>query len=176
MFELTEADVFRLVEMFAASDATFMQVRVDDVELVLSRNDQDGIPTGSEPRPSSLAAPSPPAPAAVAPPVTAAVEPVPSPTPTTPSGDPGLVTVNAPSIGAFYRAPRPDLPPYVEVGAMVEADATVGLIEAMKVFTGVTAGVRGTVVEVLVEDAQFVEYDQPLFRIRPLQTEDAATS
>ncbi len=45
MFELTEADVFRLVEMFASSDATFMQVRVDDVELVLSRNSQDGVRT-----------------------------------------------------------------------------------------------------------------------------------
>jgi acetyl-CoA carboxylase biotin carboxyl carrier protein len=176
MFELTEADVFRLVEMFASSDATFMQVRVDDVELVLSRNDQDGVQPQSNTGISTSAAPSPGAAVAGAAPGAATAESAPSPTPPAATDDAGLVTVDAPSIGTFYRAPRPDLPPYVEVGAMVETDTTVGLIEAMKVFTGVTVGVRGTVVEVLVEDAQFVEYGQPLFRVRPLETEDAAAS
>jgi acetyl-CoA carboxylase biotin carboxyl carrier protein len=186
MFELTEADVFRLVEMFASSDATFMQVRVDDVELVLSRNSQDGVRTdpdtgvsnsgtlssaGSGAGTAPVAAAAAPAPSAPPTPT-----PTPAPAPAAPSAveDASLVTVDASSIGTFYRAPRPDLPPYVEVGAAVEPDTTVCLIEAMKVFTGVTAGVRGTVAEVLVEDGQFVEYGQPLFRVRPVEPESAA--
>ncbi len=70
-------------------------------------------------------------------------------------------------VGTFYRAPAPDAPPFVEVGASVEADTTLGLVEAMKVFTSVLAGVRGVVVQILVDNAQFVEYEQPLFLIRP---------
>ena len=182
MFELTEADVFRLVEMFTSSDATFMQVRVDDVELVLSRNDQDGVRADSDAGVSDSATLPPVGAAAGAAPVAAAVEgprsapPAPAPEAVAATADPALVSVDAPSIGAFYRAPRPDLPPYVEVGSTVEADTTVGLIEAMKVFTGVTAGLRGTVVEVLVEDGQFVEYGQPLFRVRPSGAESAGVS
>lgn len=174
MFELTETDVFRLVEMFASSDATFMQVRVDDVELVLSRNEQDGVradPTTGVSSPGTL---SPAAAVADAAPA-ATVEPArsapPTPAPQSAAGDTSLLTVEASSIGTFYRSPRPDLPPFVEVGSTVEPDTTVCLIEAMKVFTGVAAGVRGTVTEVLVEDAQFVEYGQPLFRVRPAEAE-----
>lgn len=188
MFELTEADVFRLVEMFTSSDATFMQVRVNDVDLVLSRNEHDGVrPDPDAGVSTSAGATLSPvgAAAAGAAPVTAVAGPAPSapapqapppPAPPSAAADPSLVTVDAASLGTFYRAPRPDLPPYVEVGATVESDTTVGLIEAMKVFTGVTAGVRGTVVEVLVEDGQFVEYGQPLFRVRPSATESPATS
>jgi acetyl-CoA carboxylase biotin carboxyl carrier protein len=183
MFELTEADVFRLVEMFTSSDATFMQVRVDDVDLVLSRNDQDGVrpdPVAGASISTTLAPAA--AAAAGAAPVAAVVEsartepPAPAPAPDAVVQDAGLVTIDASSIGTFYRASRPDLPPYVEVGSTVEADTTVGLIEAMKVFTGVTAGLRGTVAEVLVEDGQFVEYGQPLFRVRPLETDGTAGS
>ena len=70
-------------------------------------------------------------------------------------------------VGTFYRAPDPTAPPFVEVGSAVEPETTMALVEAMKVFTGVLAGVRGTVVAVLAENAQFVEYGQPLFRVRP---------
>jgi acetyl-CoA carboxylase biotin carboxyl carrier protein len=186
MFELTEADVFRLVEMFASSDATFMQVRVADVDLVLSRNEQDGVRSDTDTGVPKAGLHAPAAGVAVAETsgvaaVAEAAEPPPNaPAPTAPGVpavlEPGVITVDAPSIGTLYRAPRPDLPPYVEVGATVEPDTTVALIEAMKVFTGVTAGLRGTVVEVLVEDGQFVEYKQPLFRVRPSAAESPTTS
>jgi acetyl-CoA carboxylase biotin carboxyl carrier protein len=70
-------------------------------------------------------------------------------------------------VGTFYVAPAPDAPPFVEVGGAVQADTTVGLVEAMKVFTGVLAGASGVIAERLVENAQFVEYGQPLFLVRP---------
>ena len=183
MFELTEADIFRLLDMFSTSDATFMQVRVGDVEVILSRNEQDGVrPEPSSPISAPVAAPQPAAaggaddPRASVKAASSAPAPAASPTPTATSEDAGLVTVDASSVGTFYRAPRPDLPPYVEVGSTVEADTTVALIEAMKVFTGVTAGLQGTVVDVLVEDGQFVEYGQPLFGVRPTESGNAAGS
>ena len=79
----------------------------------------------------------------------------------------GLIDVIAPIVGIFYVAPEPGAKPFVEVGATVDADTTVGLIEVMKVFNGVNAEVSGTVVECLVKDSEFVEYGQALFRLRP---------
>ena len=77
------------------------------------------------------------------------------------------VAVRAPNLGTFYRAPKPGAAPYVSVGETVGADTEVCLIEVMKLFTSVLAGVAGTVRRVLVEDAELVEYDQPLFLIEP---------
>lgn len=75
--------------------------------------------------------------------------------------------VTAPVVGVFYRAPEPGAPPFVEVGDEVGEDTTVGLVEVMKMFNSVTAGVRGVVIEVLVENEAFVEYGQSLMTIRP---------
>jgi len=74
----------------------------------------------------------------------------------------GAIPILAPMVGAFYAAPEPGAPPYVELGAEVSPDSTVGLIEAMKVFTAVAAGVHGVLTEILVSNAEFVEYGQPL--------------
>ena len=79
----------------------------------------------------------------------------------------GTVPIKAPMPGHFYVAPEPGAPPFVEVGSAVGPDTTVGLIEVMKVFSAVKAGVQGTIVERLVENGQFVEYGQPLFLVRP---------
>ena len=91
------------------------------------------------------------------------------PTTPPPSADAtaGLVPVRAPMVGTFYVAPAPGAPPFVEVGATVQEDTTVGLVEAMKVFTSVLAGTRGVLAQRLVENEQFVEYGQTLFLVRP---------
>jgi acetyl-CoA carboxylase biotin carboxyl carrier protein len=74
-------------------------------------------------------------------------------------------TIDAPSIGTFYRAPGPGEPPFVEVGARVEPETIVCIVEVMKMMNSVTAGVSGTIAEVLVENASPIEYGQPLFRV-----------
>lgn len=79
----------------------------------------------------------------------------------------GLVTITAPTVGTFYRAPQPDAPPFVEIGAPVGPETPVAVIEVMKLTNTVPAGVRGVIVEVCVENNQMVEYGQPLFRVRP---------
>lgn len=76
-------------------------------------------------------------------------------------------TVTAPLVGIFYSAPEPGAPPYVEVGDHVDSDTTVGLIEAMKVFTAVQAGSAGLVHRVLVGNEEFVEFGQALMELDP---------
>lgn len=80
-------------------------------------------------------------------------------------GATAVALVRAPIVGIFYRASQPDVPPFVEAGDVVEEGTTVGLIETMKVFTAVRAGVRGRIVEALAHDRQLVEYDTPLFSV-----------
>ncbi|MDV8022722.1 acetyl-CoA carboxylase biotin carboxyl carrier protein [Rhodococcus sp. IEGM 1330] len=94
---------------------------------------------------------------------------VPSSTATAPASDSETheqrqagTIIPAPMIGVFYRCPSPGAPPFVEVGARVEPDTTVGIIEVMKLMNPVVAGVSGTLVEVLAKDSEQVEYGQPI--------------
>ena len=75
--------------------------------------------------------------------------------------------VKSPMIGTFYRKPSPDAEPFVEVGAKVGADTVVCIVEAMKVMNEIKAEVKGTIIEVLMEEGKPVEYGQALFRIDP---------
>ncbi|MBT9252385.1 MAG: acetyl-CoA carboxylase biotin carboxyl carrier protein [Brockia lithotrophica] len=77
-----------------------------------------------------------------------------------------LESVRAPLVGTFYARPEPTAPPFVRVGDRVTPDTVVCLIEAMKIFNEIKAGVHGIVHAVLAEDGQLVEYGQPLFLIR----------
>ena len=76
-----------------------------------------------------------------------------------PDGD----VVRAPMVGTFYASPAPDKPPFVSVGQAVKAGDTLGIIEAMKMFNPIEAEVSGTVLKILAESGQPVEFDQPLF-------------
>ena len=79
----------------------------------------------------------------------------------------GLHAVRSPLVGTFYRAPAPGESSYVEVGDTVKAGQTLCIVEAMKMMNEIVADVSGEVVEVLAENSGGVEYDQPLFRLRP---------
>jgi acetyl-CoA carboxylase biotin carboxyl carrier protein len=77
------------------------------------------------------------------------------------------VAIVSPMVGTFYRAPAPDADPYVEVGHRVEVGQTVCIIEAMKLMNEIESEVSGRIVEVLVENAQPVEFGQKLFLVEP---------
>ncbi len=81
--------------------------------------------------------------------------------------DAGLHGVTSPIVGTFYRAPNPDSEPYVKVGDFVEKGQTLCIVEAMKLMNEIEADAGGTVVRVLPENAQPVEYGEQLFLIRP---------
>lgn len=79
--------------------------------------------------------------------------------------DEGLV-VRAPMVGTFYKAPSPEAEAYVKVGDTVSSTSVVCILEAMKLFNEIQAEVSGEVTEILVDDGDMVEYNQPLFRLR----------
>jgi acetyl-CoA carboxylase biotin carboxyl carrier protein len=79
----------------------------------------------------------------------------------------GLLTIEAPMLGTFYRAEAPGEPPFVELGSRVEPDTTVCIIEVMKMMNSVPAGMAGTVVEICSDNGELVEYGAPLFRVEP---------
>lgn len=78
-----------------------------------------------------------------------------------------LVEIESPMVGTFYRGPAPDAPPYVDVGSTVTAGQTLCILEAMKLMNELESEVDGVIREVLVENAEPVEYGQVLFRVEP---------
>ena len=103
---------------------------------------------------------------AVAPPPVAAAAPVPAAAAPAPAEYGEFRVVESPMVGTFYRAPSPEAPPFVEVGAKVGASTVVCIVEAMKLMNEIESDCVGTVVEILVENAQPVQFGQPLLRIR----------
>lgn len=78
-----------------------------------------------------------------------------------------VVTVTSPIVGTFYRSSSPDANPFVEVGAKVKRNQILCIIEAMKLMNEIESEVDGTVIKILVENGQPVEYGEPLFLIEP---------
>lgn len=78
-----------------------------------------------------------------------------------------LLEIKSPMIGTFYRSPNPDEPAFVEVGSVIKSGDIVCIVEAMKLFNEIESEVSGKIVKALVDDAQPVEYDQPLFLVDP---------
>lgn len=84
---------------------------------------------------------------------------------TKPASKSNTVFIKSPMIGTFYRSPAPDKEPYVKVGDIIHKKQVLCLIEAMKLFNEIESEVEGKIVKILVENAQPVEYDQPLFEV-----------
>jgi acetyl-CoA carboxylase biotin carboxyl carrier protein len=78
----------------------------------------------------------------------------------------GYTYVKSPMVGTFYRSPSPENPVFVETGTKVEEKTAVCIIEAMKIMNEIQADAKGTVVEILVENGQPVEYGQRLFKLK----------
>ncbi len=89
------------------------------------------------------------------------------PTNPLPSNDSKLVEVTSPMVGTFYRASAPGEAPFIEVGGRVRKGDTVCIIEAMKLMNEIEAEISGSVMEILVQNGEPVEYGQPLVRINP---------
>ena len=81
--------------------------------------------------------------------------------------DDSLLKIESPMVGTFYTAANPESPPFVRVGAQVEPDTVVCLIEAMKIFNEIKAECSGTIEKILVDNAQSIEFGQALFLVKP---------
>lgn len=82
--------------------------------------------------------------------------------------DDKLVTVESPMVGTFYRAPAPGAKPYVEGGDTVRKGQVLCIVEAMKLMNEIESEFEGRIVSIMVENAQAVEFGEPLFLIEPL--------
>ena len=166
--ELKEEDVQRLVRLIESLDSStfdYMQLQVGDMKVTIGKG---AAPT------STPAVEAPSAPAYTAPPPPVPVAATPTPVKSTPRGKraveatpAGTVEIKSQIMGMFYAQPEPGSPPFVSVGAEVKEDTTVCLIEVMKTFNAMTAGVKGVITEICAESSQMVEYGQVLFRVRP---------
>jgi len=157
---LTHHDIQAILKII--DDSPYDELRLDNAEfsLYLKRT-----PEGWTEERHTLKAAVPltigasPAAASIAPVAVQAAEPA--------AAEPGLVDVRAPIVGTFYRSPQPGAAPFVEVGASVEPDSVIAIIEVMKLMSSIPALARGTVREILAKDAQFVEKGQLLMRVKP---------
>ncbi len=77
------------------------------------------------------------------------------------------VEIKAPMVGTFYRTPSPEAPAYVEVGGVIEPGKVICIIEAMKLMNEIKSEIKGKILEILVENAEPVEFGQPLFLVEP---------
>lgn len=83
-----------------------------------------------------------------------------------PAVEEGVTIVRSPMVGTFYAAPAPDQPPYVSVGKTVKEGDVLCIVEAMKLMNEIKSELGGTVIEILVQNGQTVEYDQPILKIK----------
>ncbi|HVU35785.1 MAG TPA: acetyl-CoA carboxylase biotin carboxyl carrier protein [Opitutaceae bacterium] len=148
----------QIIELMKRSELTEFAVEEEGFKLKIRRG-TNGLPVVSTTRGSN-----PPfAPADTTPPIpTAAV----TPAPAAPKEEAGVTYIKSPMVGTFYRAASPESKPFMDVGGKVVENTVVCIIEAMKIMNEIQAETKGTVVEVLVENGQPVEYGQRLFKVK----------
>lgn len=160
---LSPPDIKSILDALDASDWDSATVTVEGVTIAVARHGS-ALPAGPPAAPAPAAPVPAAAPPAAATPAAAAVSAAPvAAAPAPPSGH----VVTAPSVGVFWRSPRPGLPPFVEVGQRVQAGDTVCIVEMMKLMNNVATQVSGVVTAIHVENAEQVEYGTPLISIDP---------
>ncbi|MDB6164591.1 MAG: accB [Xanthomonadaceae bacterium] len=150
----------KLIDLLEESNLAEIEIKEGEESVRLARTPR-GI---YAPAPQAYA-PAPVAPAAPSMPMQSPTEAATGGHSKPPSDIPEREIVRAPMVGTFYTSPAPDKPAFVAIGQAVKAGDTLGIIEAMKMFNPIEAEVSGTVLKVLAESGQPVEFDQPLFVI-----------
>jgi acetyl-CoA carboxylase biotin carboxyl carrier protein len=156
---LTAADVAEIMRLVEQSGFDSLTLEMDGIKLSLRRSgtEEGAVDLKREVSGETASGPTQAPTVKAAPPVVTAAPAV---------ADPNLHEVTAPLLGTFYRSPKPGAPPFVEVGARVEEETIVAIIEVMKLMNTVRAGVSGTVTEILVADGALAEYGETLLRVR----------
>lgn len=158
----------RVVRLMADHDLNTVDVRDGAGGRVILKRGQPVVSVAGLPAAAAFDASAPPAPATLAGPTAGRAGAAPPTTaPAAADSEANLVPIPSPMPGTFYTAPKPGEKPFVAVGSTVDEDTDVCIIEAMKTFNSVKAGVRGTIVKALVQNGQTVQFDQPLFLVRP---------
>ena len=149
-------DIKAIIDLMKKNSISEFELEKQDFKIRLKRGLNEGAAGGGSEDTAVVAS----APSSAALPAPAGM-----PVPAVPAS--ADLEIKSPMIGTFYRAPSPEAAPYVEVGAEVNPDTVVCIIEAMKVMNEIKAEAKGIVTEVLMDNAKPVEFGQPLFKLRP---------
>ena len=156
-------EIKQIIDLMKRSDLSEFAVEEEGFKLRIRRG-TSGVPVVASSGITGLAGDvAAPVPAPVAAPAAAPA----TSKPAAPAGDEaGVAYIKSPMVGTFYRAASPESPAFVEVNAKVQENSPVCIIEAMKIMNEIQAEVKGTILEVLVENGQPVEFGQRLFKVR----------
>jgi len=154
-------EIKELIEVLKDTDVTELELEKSGTRIKIKKGAQGRVPVLVE---------------HVTPAISHEPAPLPAPAQQLPSaaeaskedGQKNFVVVTSPIVGTFYRSPSPETAVYVEVGDVVKKGQILCIIEAMKLMNEIEAEVSGKVVEILVDNAQPVEYGEPLFHIEPM--------
>lgn len=149
-----------LIKFVSKSGVNEVSIEEKDFKITIKTNQEPTYVTASIPTIAPVAAP------AIAPVATPTVA-APVATPPAADDESNFITVKSPMIGTFYRSPGPDKGTFVNVGDDITPGKVICIVEAMKLFNEIESEVSGKIVKILVNDAQPVEYDQPLFLVDP---------
>lgn len=162
--------ILEILRTVNKSDLTELEIEEKDFKLKIKKGSgtyqvisQPIMPMGGNVMPTSMNLPVLPTPTPQELPTVASSEPKEETIST--SSKSNTILIKSPMIGTFYRSPAPDKEPYVKVGDVIHKKQVLCLIEAMKLFNEIESEVDGKIVRILVENAQPVEYDQPLFEV-----------
>ena len=151
----------QLVKLMAANDLNTVDLRDGEKRVVLKRG--AAAPTYAYAAPAMHPAPA----LASQPQATAGAGGAASGATAPADESAGLVAIKAEMVGTFYSSPKPGEPAFVSAGSTVDEETTVCVIEAMKNFFPVKAGLRGSIAKILVQNGQTVQFDQALFLVKP---------
>jgi acetyl-CoA carboxylase biotin carboxyl carrier protein len=156
-----EARVDALAEVLRRHDLTEIEIEEGGVRIYVRRGGESvhhvqapmavpvhsPMPGGHAPSPSGSGAPS-------------------SPSSSTDTSDGNVAYVTSPFVGTFYRSPSPEMSPFVDVGTRIKKGQVLCIVEAMKLMNEIESEIEGSIVQMLVENGQAVEYGEPLFKIK----------
>jgi acetyl-CoA carboxylase biotin carboxyl carrier protein len=163
---LTFEQIKELIELVSLNRLQGLELERSGFRLKIDGQQAAAAAPAAVPQPAPAVA-SAPAPATTA--ITPASLPPAAPAPAAaaaPTAPPGHV-VNSPIVGTFYRAASPDSPPFCEVGSRVKQGQVLCIIEAMKLMNEIESDIDGVITEIYPQNAQAVEFGEPLFAIRP---------
>jgi acetyl-CoA carboxylase biotin carboxyl carrier protein len=149
-------EIKELLELMAEHNVGEIEIEKDNAKIKLRKMANGGIVMQSAPQ---MAAP-------MQTVMHASTQANPSAAAAQPVSEEGVTIVRSPMVGTFYASPAPDQPAYVSVGKVVKDGDVLCIIEAMKLMNEIKSELAGTVIEILVQNGQTVEYDQPILKIK----------
>jgi acetyl-CoA carboxylase biotin carboxyl carrier protein len=151
-------EIRKLVKLVENANISSLEIEEGDLQIRIDKAYPEAMPMAQAYH-MPAAVPQATAPVAAAPLAPAAQVEAP------PEASSNTIDIKAPMVGTFYRSPSPEADSFVEIGSQIKVGQTLCILEAMKIMNEIEAEQSGTIVEILIEDGQPVQFDQVIFRI-----------